>query len=989
MHSLRFFVIIVLLCSGSQAIAQFKHIKKTFLVEDHTLNIKNEGFESPETCYFGGGDGYITGKKGDGGTPPYALVWTDGVGNVIANDVEEIYNLVAGDYTLTVTDNAGCSKAQTYSVGYNCPYTCSGSILTENIVDTGCGVNSGSFDASFTGVGPYLYTLTRGNKYTDTETTVTSGSFSGSSVNNTFSGLISGSYYLTLYDQGTLCSHYASVEIASTDFRFLTGLHAVNSSNCVFPDGKVTFDINDVTFPHNFEIKWRIQGGSETTFTTTSTAVSLDNLNTGYYYVQVTDIDNPSCIIAESISVGTNANLSVVVDNITSVTSCSSPNGAASITVSGGSGNYAYFWNGPGSPDPVGEDISNLKAGFYSLFVLDNSSGCTNFSSVNSVTIPNATVEPGVTIIKSNNTSCSGLFNGFIQLTPTSATPGPFQIYWYDDANNLINNGPILNFINGGSYGYSVRDLSTGCVRERIFSGLIDITDASTPAVTLSGVETSQTSCSAPPNGAIDITVTTGSSYSVSWTSNVGFTSTSEDISFLQNGIYTVDVAVACSGANTPPTITSTAVPGTYTFNEVIVDNTISITDPDNTDLSSATVIISSGHQPLEDVLGIVNQNGITGSFDGPSGVLTLSGTSSVANYQTAMRSVAYYNIAGNKSQGVRTFSCTVFDGSGNSNTSTNTINVINQPPVLSPITSNALHVKDDLFINNGITISDADNTFLVSASVSITGGLQTAEDRLLFTDQVGVSGSYDTSTGILSLTGASSIPNYQTALRSVTYKNLIPASSSTVTRTIKILVQGVYNTSNASTTNIIFNQVPSVSVTSYKANSGEILVIPISSVISDPENNLDLTTLQIHSARGAATSVMASNISVDYSTVAEFEGTDQLSITGCDMGGKCTAGSLSIEVFGELMVYNGISPNGDGLNEYFRIQSLPSESRVEIFNRWGDKVFDMSGYDNNDHLKRFEGRNDSGKELGSGTYFYRIHIRDGRELKGYLQLRR
>ena len=57
-----------------------------------------------------------------------------------------------------------------------------------------------------------------------------------------------------------------------------------------------------------------------------------------------------------------------------------------------------------------------------------------------------------------------------------------------------------------------------------------------------------------------------------------------------------------------------------------------------------ATVSIGGFAAGNTDVLGFTNQNGITGAYNNTTGVLTLSGTSSLANYQTALRSVTYAN---------------------------------------------------------------------------------------------------------------------------------------------------------------------------------------------------------------------------------------------------------------------------------------------------------------------------------------------------------
>jgi len=55
---------------------------------------------------------------------------------------------------------------------------------------------------------------------------------------------------------------------------------------------------------------------------------------------------------------------------------------------------------------------------------------------------------------------------------------------------------------------------------------------------------------------------------------------------------------------------------------------------------------------------------------------------------------------------------------------------------------------------------------------VSLTAGFVSGEDILAFTDQNGITGSWNGSTGVLTLTGSATLANYQTALRSVTYLN-------------------------------------------------------------------------------------------------------------------------------------------------------------------------------------------------------------------------
>ena len=86
-----------------------------------------------------------------------------------------------------------------------------------------------------------------------------------------------------------------------------------------------------------------------------------------------------------------------------------------------------------------------------------------------------------------------------------------------------------------------------------------------------------------------------------------------------------------------------------------VIDTALTVTDPDDTDFIGATVSITGDFVAGQDVLGFTDQNGITGSYNAATGVLTLSGTSLVANYQTALRAVTYFNSSDNPSTVART----------------------------------------------------------------------------------------------------------------------------------------------------------------------------------------------------------------------------------------------------------------------------------------------------------------------------------------------
>src|SRR5438067_187740 len=80
--------------------------------------------------------------------------------------------------------------------------------------------------------------------------------------------------------------------------------------------------------------------------------------------------------------------------------------------------------------------------------------------------------------------------------------------------------------------------------------------------------------------------------------------------------------------------------------------------------------MLMSGESLNEDVLSFTDTATITGSWDSTTGVLTLSGTDTLAHYQAALRSVKYSNTSDNPSSATRTASFQVDDGSSVNNLS-------------------------------------------------------------------------------------------------------------------------------------------------------------------------------------------------------------------------------------------------------------------------------------------------------------------------------
>lgn len=86
------------------------------------------------------------------------------------------------------------------------------------------------------------------------------------------------------------------------------------------------------------------------------------------------------------------------------------------------------------------------------------------------------------------------------------------------------------------------------------------------------------------------------------------------------------------------------------------------------------------------------------------------------------------------------------------------------------------------------------------------------------------------------------------------------------------------------------------------------------------------------------------------------------------------------------LTVFNGFTPNGDGINDNWVIENIENfpDNKVTIFNRWGNKVWDTKDYNNTSNF--WNGQTQTGAVLTSGTYFYVIEIDKGIK-KGWVEL--
>ena len=218
-----------------------------------------------------------------------------------------------------------------------------------------------------------------------------------------------------------------------------------------------------------------------------------------------------------------------------------------------------------------------------------------------------------------------------------------------------------------------------------------------------------------------------------------------------------VTIGTSITAANDAPVATAGA---TLAYSEnssaAAIDATVTLSDVDDTQITGATVTLSSGFTS-GDTLGFSTQNGISGSYNSSTGVLTLSGSATVAQYQSALRTVTYSSSSEdpttNGSSSSRTVSWQVTDansdgaGAENSSSVTSTINITasNDAPTSSNGTVSVTELVSYSLQASDFNFSDVDSgdtlakikivTLPANGSLTLSGNAVTAGDEILIAD--------------------------------------------------------------------------------------------------------------------------------------------------------------------------------------------------------------------------------------------------------------
>ncbi len=267
------------------------------------------------------------------GTPPYTYLWTPGgQTNVTAT------GLSVGTYSVTVTDNHGCTGT-TSTVIISGPFAAIRDSVVTLTEDKCNGGNTGSVNVGVKyGTAPYTYTWSP-----------------NVSTTKSASGLSAGLYTLTITDKNG-CSSTLGITITQPSVVH-DSVAIMNQPACNGEKGSVTIGVRGGTSPYTY-----------TWAPVVSTMATATGLSVKSYTVTVTD--HNGCTSAVSFSI---TQPSVMHDSVVSSICPGGSGGTVTSGVRGGTPSYTYLWTPGGGTNSTMTGLSN---GTYTITVTD-SHGCT------------------------------------------------------------------------------------------------------------------------------------------------------------------------------------------------------------------------------------------------------------------------------------------------------------------------------------------------------------------------------------------------------------------------------------------------------------------------------------------------------------------------------------------------------------------------------------------------------------------------------------
>jgi PKD repeat protein len=449
---------------------------------------------TPATCTAANGTATATPT---GGTGPFTYAWSNG------GTSATISGLVAGTFTVTVTDANGCIATATATVAASSGNLTIGTTTT----NATCGAAVGTATVTPTGgTAPFTY------------------AWSNSGTTATITALIVGTYNVTVTDANG-CSATASASVTDPGSPTLTVAGGNDVSCFGLSDGAAAVTASGGATPYTY------------LWSTGATGSSVSGLPVGPISVTVTDGNGCQATLSGTIN-GPSAALSATVALNSNVTCPGAANGSLTVTAAGGTTPYTYTWSNGGTAATA----AGLAPGTYTVTVVD-ANGCSTTAS-RAVAAPTNPVT--VTVTGSVTTGC-GTATGTATAN-ASAGASPYTYLW----SNGQTNATAVN-LTSGNYSVTVTDAG-GCTANA--SG--NVTDPG--AHTAAGTSTPVT-CNGGSNGTATITVTGGSgNFTYTWSPSVSSTNTASALTAGSYSVTVLDNTTNCSAStvvnvNQPDTI--------------------------------------------------------------------------------------------------------------------------------------------------------------------------------------------------------------------------------------------------------------------------------------------------------------------------------------------------------------------------------------------------------------------------------------------------
>ena len=349
-----------------------------------------------------------------GGTAPFTYLWSNG------SRTEDLTNVGAGTYSVTVTDANGCTDGASATVSE--PQDI---VITPTVTDVDCaGDATGSISVTVSGGTPgYTYTWSNGDN------------------DATAGGLTAGTYTVTVTDANG-CTESLSATVGQPPVLGVNG--SVTDVPCA-GDATGAINITPTGGTPGYTYSW----------STGATSQDIDGLTAGAYTVTVTDAN--ACTVTETFTVGSASGISLT--GTTQPADCAGQtSGSVNITVSGGTGSYTYEW----SNGATTQDLTNVAAGTYTVTVSDQN----ECDAVASFTV---TEPEGLSVTASTPLIvCGGTATGSIILTPSGGTPPYSFAYSNGDTGRVVTDLPAGSYVVTVTDANGCTDVTTGIVLDEV-----------------------------------------------------------------------------------------------------------------------------------------------------------------------------------------------------------------------------------------------------------------------------------------------------------------------------------------------------------------------------------------------------------------------------------------------------------------------------------------------------------------------------------------